>query len=255
MKHLPTAFAILGMVVTGACGGSTPTRPGGLEVSWTIGGSSACSSFSSTIATVRISLITGNGVYDTETIPCQSQQPYAFRNLEPGAYRVQIDGFPAGSEYASFMGSTPDPVSVAPNAVSKVPRIEMSEKPGAVDLTWKFYDGSLCAFAGVDSIEVHIWDSHGAKQFADSFPCDPVLAKDTAEKKDPAVELYPGTRGVVIDNLYAGSGYTLRAFGILESEFAKKYWAEHKFNVDFGRVTDVDVVLNPCKANDAICAP
>ena len=255
MKHLPTVFAptvfaLLGLVLTGACGGSSSPRPGGIEVSWAIGGSTCTES---NIATVRISLLTLNGVYDTESVPCQSKQPYSIRNVDPGNYRIQIDGFPSGSEYASFAGSTPEVIGVVPNGVTKVPRIELSEKPGAVDLTWKFFDGSLCGFAGVDTVAVYIWDIHSKKVFSGTFPCDPVMAKTAAEQQDPAVQLYPNTRGVVIDQLYAGT-YKLRAYGVSESDLDYKYWSEASVNVDFGRVTPVDVVLQSCKATDAqIC--
>ena len=251
MKHLPTAFALLGLVVTGACGGGSPTpRAGNIEVSWKIGGSS-CTEVN--VQTVRVSVLGQDAVFDTMTAPCQTGV-LRMPNIDPGVYTIQVDGFPSESAVFATYSGTIENVNVAPGAVIPA-HVSMSQKRGAIDLSWQFKDGKLCGFEGVAGIDVFVWNNLQEEVFSGKFPCDPVQAKGVSEAKEPATQLWDNAHGVVVDKLPAGS-YKVRAFGAGANKPDYLFWGESPASIDFGRLTAVNIMLDSCKTTGAvICQP
>ena len=134
-----------------------------------------------------------------------------------------------------------------------MPRVYLAEKPGGIDLTWKFHDGSLCSFAGVDTITINVWDSHANRVFNEDLACDPGKAAQEAEAAQPLRSLHDTAKGVVIDRLFAGD-YTVQAFAKdSANEAVPKHWAEEReVTTIHGRLTPVDLTLQLCNG-DAIC--
>lgn len=246
-RHFGIAFSILGLLIsTGCSSGSDGLSPASVDVSWQIGGAS-CGAVG--VSTVRISLINETGIYTTETVACQLGKSI-LSQVPPGLYDVQIDGFRAGTNSPSHRGSLLG-VDVRPGSVTVLPRVELSEVPGGLDVTWKFEDGDLCAFAGVDTVVINIWDGHNNRIYEEGFPCDPQLALVEAETRDPTRALYNDTRGIVIDGLYAGQ-YTLRAFAIKAgTDLHPKFWAENKPVVTHAALSQVNLTLSPCEVTQA----
>lgn len=245
---------VLGLtaVASVGCGNShRPDPPGTVTLSWAIGGTTCTATG---VAMVEISLLTAEAVETTTTVPCQLGT-VDVSNILPGLYTVKVDGYIAGQAVPSYTGTLPE-VEVRSGAVTIVPRIQMSESPGGLDVTWKFHDGSLCAFAGVDTINLNVWDSHSNLIKEEKLPCDPAQAVATAEAADPTRALYTTTRGIVMDGLYAGQ-YTLRAFALKQplddvSPVQYKYFAESKPTISHSQITPVDLVLQPCLGQE-IC--
>ncbi len=242
MKHLAIPLTLLLLI---GCGGEDSARPGVLDVSWTIGGSTCGASG---VSSVRVSLFDANGLYSTENSACQLGQ-VTIPDVPGGNYTVQVDGFRAASDLPTYTGFVSG-INVREGTVTIAPRVEMAEMPGGMDVTWRFQDGELCGFAGVDTVIINIWDTHSNRIYEESLPCNPELAVVEAEQNVPGRVLYDAARGIVIDNLYAGQ-YTMRAFAMKAGEdLHPKYWAEAQPIVTHSKLTDVKLTLQSCEVTN-----
>jgi hypothetical protein len=239
---------VFGYTLMSGCETAEEMQAGAIDVSWTVGGTTCTASG---VSMVQVSILSSNKVVDTTTAACQLGEA-TITNLPAGRYTVQVDGYGTDLSYPLYFGMAPN-VEVKAGQTTVIPEIEMAEKPGALDLTWSFDNGKICAFAGVDSLDIAIWDNHSNKVYAETLPCDPTVARAIAEMGQPSRSLYDRSVGVVIEGLYAG-GYTLRAFAYnsKSSLGAYDYWAEAHPIVEHAMLTPVELVLSPCADMD-IC--
>lgn len=261
MKILTIAFATLqrikprGAFLTAACfllltacGGATAEQAGQLEVKWAIGGSTCGAAQISTVW-VRI-FDASNNEYTNQTAPCQLTDGVLIRDLPAGTYKIVIQGYRANMDFPVFEGSV-EGIDVRPGTVTIAPRIELAEKPGVLDVNWKFENGDLCGTNGVDTVFVTVWDVHSNRVLDESLPCDYLPPADTTSGPGlpsavPDTSM-PPTTGYAIDWLYAGQ-YTVRAFAMRAGvDLHPQFWAESKPVVTHAQVTPVTLVLRSCE--------
>ena len=236
-------FTFLVCTLLTGCGYEpTNPMPASVDIAWSIGGST-CSARG--IATVQVTLSNSLGVQDTVTTGCQVGR-VTMKNIPAGVYDIRVDGFPAGNLYPTY-GGTQGTVSVHPGD-NIIPSVEMSEMPGALDITWRFDDGALCAFAGVETVELVLWDSHSNRTYSESLPCNPSLAQDVAEENIPTRALFSGVRGILVEGLYAGP-YTLRALAYgTDRLMGPSHWATAEPTVTHAQIGSIDLVFQTCDA-------
>jgi len=236
-----TLIPCLSFVVLTGCGyDPTDHRPASVEVTWSVGGST-CSERG--IATVQVTLSTPKGVEDTITTACQMGRVNV-DSVPAGTYDIRVDGYPSGSTYPTYGGNL-DGVPLHPGD-NQTSSIEMAEKPGALDITWRFDDGSLCAFAGVETIELVLWDSHSNRAYAETLPCNPSLAQQVAEANEPTRVLFGGVRGILVEGLYAGP-YVLRALAYgPEPLMGATHWALAEPAVTHAQIGEIELTFQPC---------
>lgn len=227
------------------CGEDKRLANGAIELSWAIGGST-CGAAG--LSLVEVSVYDSERIYSSTTVACQLGE-IQVPNIPSGSYSVRIDGIQQSTDMPVYEGSSLN-VMVHPNQVTVVPRIYLAEKPGAIDLTWRFETGALCSFSGVETVDVSVWDIHSNQIWRESLPCDPAIALVAAEKNDPTRALYTDAKGIVIGSLYAGS-YTVQALGLMAESGLPTWWAQElQVVVQHGKLTAVDLVLTPCTENE-----
>lgn len=248
MKNVCLIIGISLLLVFAGCGDGESEKDGAIGVSWAIGGTT-CGAAS--VSIVEISVYDDSRVYNTATVACQLGQ-YEIGHIPVGTYNVRIDGIQSTSAVPIYEG-TIDSVRVVADDTTQVPRIYLAEKPGGIDLTWKFDDGSLCSFAGVDVVTVNVWDTHANRVFNQDLACDPGKANEEAEAAKPIRSLYDTAKGIVIDGLFAGD-YTVQAFAkdSTAGGVPKHFAEERDVTTIHGRLTPVDLTLTLCDGN-AIC--
>ncbi len=243
-SSLVGAVAIAGLVI--GCGdGKEAERPGSVTVSWGIGGST-CQKVG--VDLVRVSLISGDKVEPATPVPCQ-QGTMRITSVAPGNYLVQVDGYTKSSDTASYYGKLAG-VGIQAGQETKLPRIDMEQKPGAFDITWKFATGDLCSFAGVDTVAIRVWDDRSRKVYNEYLACDPFLAVSQQEAKNPTTQLWDTARGVVVPDLLSGV-YNVEIFALMAGTGSNmaRYWAKAEAGILNGRLTAVPLTLAAC--NDA----
>jgi hypothetical protein len=225
------------------CGSEVTDEPGNLDVRWVIGGSTCAGS---DVTTVHVTVYDADGFVDGMTVPCQMGQA-TLESLEPAVYNIQVDGFPAQTANPTYWGVV-EGVSIRSGMTTESPVVELAEKPGAIDLSWRFGNGKVCAFAGVDTLEVAIWDDHSNKIYQEILPCAPKLLVEDVEQTPPTEVLYESATGIVIDGLYSGE-YQLQALAYEDGPDATPvYWATVHPQVDHAQLTMVELVLEPCNS-------
>jgi|GEM_PF-3848514 hypothetical protein len=239
---LKSLFIGLSVLLMTGCGYiPTDNDVTSVDVSWSIGGST-CTARG--IATVQVTLYTPSRIEDTVTTACQLGH-VELSNVSAGIYNIRVDGYPAQSDYPTYGGEITG-VAVRSGTPNVAPSVEMAEKPGALDLTWRFGDGALCAFAGVDTVEVSLWDEHSNRSFFETLSCNPSLARDEAESLDPTRSLIEGVNGILIEDLYAGH-YTMQAMAYpADRTLGATHWANAEPKVVHAQVTPVELVFQPC---------
>ena len=181
---------------------------------------------------------------DGMTVPCQMGKA-TLEGLEPTLYNIQVDGFPAQTANPTYWGVV-EGVSIRSGMTTESPVVEMAEKPGAIDLSWRFGNGKVCAFVGVDTIEIAIWDAHSNKIYQEVLPCAPELFVAEGEQTPPTEILYEGAKGIVIDGLYSGE-YMLQALAYDgDPDSTPVYWSTVHPQVGHAQLTVVELVLEPC---------
>jgi len=234
------AVAGLVLALTG-CNSDQIDNPGSMEVHWVIGGSTCAGS---EVSTVQVTLYGDNGIQDIVTSPCQMGGT-TVHQLPPGRYNVQVDGFPAQQTLPTYWGTVED-VNIRSGYVNTAPIVEMAEKPGALDVTWRFSDGKVCAFAGVDTIELTLWDSHSNKVYGKELPCAPTMSPQEKEQTQPSAVLYESAQGIIVDGLYSGD-YLLKAFALKNGEKAVPlYWTVREPFIEHATLTALELVFEPC---------
>ncbi|HIA01477.1 MAG TPA: hypothetical protein EYN66_06135 [Myxococcales bacterium] len=247
MKSTFSVMTLVCFLFTSGCGEDKSLANGAIELSWAIGGST-CGAAG--ISLVEVTVYNAERIHSSMTVACQLGE-IQVPNVPSGSYSVRIDGIQQSTEMPVYEGSALN-VKVQPNQVTVVPRIYLAEKPGAIDLTWRFETGALCSFSGVDTIDVSVWDIHSNRVWQESLPCDPAIALVQAERNEPIRALYTDAKGIVIGSLFAGS-YTVQAHGLLAVNGLPTWWAQElQVVVQHGKLTPVDLVLSPC-TEDAVC--
>jgi len=237
-------FIILSLLLLAGCGYiPTDNDSTTVDIRWSIGGST-CTARG--ITTVQVTLYTPNHIEDSVTTACQLGH-IELNDVRPGTYDIRVDGYPAQSDYPTYGGQVTG-VLIQSGSPNVAPSVEMAEKPGALDLTWRFEDGSLCAFAGVDTVELMLWDEHSNRRFLETLSCNPTLARDEAEQLDPTRSLIEAVNGILIEDLYAGT-YTLQAMAYpADPTLGATHWAIAEPNVVHAQITPVELVFAPCTA-------
>jgi hypothetical protein len=243
MKHILIAACLTGLLATG-CGESSTDPPGNMQVSWSMGIES-CQGLG--MAVVDVSLIGADGfVYDTQRVAC-TLKTYLFRNIPAGAYSVQVDGYRANAPTPEYEGFT-ELINVAPQetALANVP---LDRRPGSINVSWGFADGSLCGFAGVDSVRLTIGQLNSPTATVMTYPCDPLAAQAQAEAESPKAQ----TRDLngyclSIGGLSAG-GYRVIAQGLRTVAIGQQqvlYATQTELVVLYGQEIGVRLIMDKC---------
>jgi hypothetical protein len=250
---MKSAFSVMTLVCflfASGCGEDKILANGAIELSWAIGGST-CGAAGISLVEVTVynaEHYNAEQIYSSTTVACELGK-IQIPNIPAGAYSVRIDGIHQSTDKPIYEGSALN-VEVQPNQVTVVPRINLTEKPGAIDLTWRFETGTLCSFTGVDTVDVSVWDIHSVQVWREILPCDPAIALVAAEKNEPIRALYTDAKGILIEALYAGS-YTVEAQGLMAESGLPTWWAQElQVVVQHGKLTPVDLVLSPCTEDD-----
>jgi hypothetical protein len=243
MKHILIAACLTGLLATG-CGGSSTDPPGNMQVSWSMGIES-CQGLG--MAVVDVSLISADGVvYDTQRVAC-TLKTYLFRNIPPGAYSVQVDGYRANAPTPEYEGFT-ELISVGSleTALANVP---LDRRPGSINVSWGFSDGSLCGFAGVDSVRLTIGQIKSPSARVMDYPCDPLAAQAQAEAEFPQAQTRDlGEYFLNIGDLSAG-GYRVIAQGLRTVAVGQQqvlYATQTELIVLYGQEVGARLVMDKC---------
>ena len=246
MKHIKAASLVPLLIMAIGCGGgSSGDGSTTLEVPWSIGGGT-CNQ--SGVKAMVVTLIQEDEVVLSLDAIC-TDGSVVFEDLAPGRYDIKVEGFRDGGKTAVFLGSRAD-VDVPDGEATVAGKIELSEATGALDLLWQFSDGKICAFAGVNWIDVTVWDEHSVRITDDGIACNPTLNNEPNSAK-PYLD---DAAGFVIDDLFAGQ-YRVFLLGYNKKDDGMPvYWAEASPKVSHSSLTGVSLVLRECTtAEDDPC--
>ena len=245
LRDLPLlAVAALG------CGGSAPLTPTGqLSVSWKIGGSTCTKSG---LASVEITLSDRSGPVDTQAVSCDLGT-YVFQTIPEGIYRVDVEGYPAAAETATYDGAVPELV-VRSGGVTATEKISLSQKPGSLDVRWRFEDGDLCFSHQIEVVELVIWDEGGTQVLLQELPCDlsqlpagPAQSQATGIP-DPTAEATINPKGYLVSGLRAGT-YVIDVRGKTSTDAPATYWDEMNAVVAQARSSELQLFLDSCQTS------
>ena len=250
------AFALAAFAI--GCGSSSPATPTAeLSVSWQIGGST-CNK--SGLATVEITVSDRSGPIDSQMASCQTGS-YVFRALPEGLYRIDVEGFPADADRATYDGDIPE-LAVRAGGINAAPKISLAQKPGALDVRWRFDDGDLCHSHGINWVELSVWDAFNNIVVSELLPCDlskleaePVAA-DPSAIPDPTAETFGAIKGYLVEGLGAGT-YTVDVHGKADPNAATSFWDQSTAKVYQARSQEIPLFLKSCQEvpNANLCTP
>ncbi len=188
--------------------------------------------------------------YDSASAACSAEEPIIFASVPPGAYELYVEGFDVTGE-GTYL-SEPTQVDLGAGATLELPSLPLTQKRGAIDISWVFSNGELCSANQVQSVQVSVLDETSTQLYEEElflpYPCDP-YELDPADRTiganpEPTREL----AGILVGDLIAGTHYVYIyglndmgekvAKGMLESE------------VELAEVFDGKVTFVPCEAED-----
>lgn len=245
------ALSILSAGGIAACGGGGSSL-GRIVVDWTI--STSCSLAG--VLEVEARLISpadgaSGQVYDLDRRACDSSEPVIFENVEPGQYRLEVEGFDASLK-GTYLG-TIESITLGKGRTLEPPVVKLTQKKTAMDVQWVFSNGKLCSHNGITQVQLAIFDAETSAQYFESelmtpFACDPfsvpVALRTIGETPDATY--VPG--GVLLGSLNP-SQYLTYAFGLdINGDKIMKGMASAK--TELGQVTETTIVLVPCQSGD-----
>lgn len=251
MRRTAMLSTLLLLAVTACSSGSRPA--GSLAVSWRVGGAT-CERAG--IEWLDVELVTGAErgapeVWDVERVRCSSGTTL-FADVRPGAYDVQILGYPiaktADGEQPTRADATYEGTALGVEVRSGTEArlasaIVLAARKGAIYLNWKFKNGMMCAYNGVTAVEITIYDQFSNAGEPLRFACD--LSDYVATL--PEEEVARGVRGVYVDKLDA-EPLTVEAIGY-DADGNVTHRGIADLQVDHGEVRDLIVELQPCGAS------
>lgn len=255
MKYVSTLISTITVsLLFLGCGSTTEpvAPPGSLEVTWQLGGSTCTKS---DVQTVRIMLFdaqTSSIIYDQAQVACQLGS-HTFRNLPAAQYHVVVEGYRPETQVAWYKGESELPVDVLAGTVSLTETINLSQNPGWLELSWVFEPNSLCGAAGVNTVDISIWNGFSELVYSGAFPCDPIYAREKAIAEAGPVDtnVFSGT-GVPVVGIHAGT-YTVDAFAyyidpVTNQSSARRWWAQEEGAiVEVGTGTPIQLRLQSCE--------
>ncbi|NUN16672.1 MAG: hypothetical protein HUU55_23855 [Myxococcales bacterium] len=237
--------------ITG-CGGGSGTSLGQIVVDWTI--STSCSVAGVIEVETRLVTLSDGAtgqVYDLDRRACSSADPVIFVNVEPGTYRVEVEGFDSASK-GTYFGAI-ETVNLGKGRTLETPVVKLTQKKTAIDVQWVFSNGKLCSHNGVSEVQLAVFDAETSAQYFESelampFACDPfsmpVALRTVGESPD--LTYVPG--GVLLGGLNPAQ-YLVYAFG-LDPNGDKIVKGMVSSKTVLGQVTESTIVLVPCQSGD-----
>ncbi|MCA9565339.1 MAG: hypothetical protein KC561_17695, partial [Myxococcales bacterium] len=219
-----------------------------VDVRWGIGGTT-CSRMG--LTRVYVSLVTnGRSVANAEA-DC-SAETVAVEGVAKGRYTVQVFAFRANEDTPAFVGQEAG-VEVPKGGRVSTSVIFLEEAPGAVDVTWRFESGNICAFEGVGWIEVSAFDDRNRVVADFGIACDPGVDPSTG-LGGPGSEYLEDAQGVVIDYLFEGTHEILLRGYERATDDEPGWGGSGQVEVRSFELTPVDIVLQPCEdAPESVC--
>lgn len=187
-------MAIAALLVTGCADDGSD---GAVTVTWTLGGTT-CNQEG--VSKIVVALYASGALIQDGEASCTDEE-LTLRGVEAGTYTVQVTGFRTGSTTPGLVGQARG-ITVPKGGAITVPSIELSEAPGAIDLSWRFESGRLCRFSGVEWISIGIWDSRNRRVVNRGLPCDPVDGNEDLIANDGA-DYLAEAEAIIIDQLFA----------------------------------------------------
>jgi hypothetical protein len=238
-----------------ALGCSSDGQPGGsLLVNWRVGGAT-CTNAGLEWVDVELLLPARPAhveelreVWDVTRVRCDAGQT-TFTEVVPGSYDVRVLGYPRtktadGTQLtradATYEGEALNVGVRSATEARLSSAIVLAARKGAIYLNWKFSNGMMCAYNGVVSVEITIYDQFSNADPPLRFACD--LSDYLATL--PAEEQVGGVRGVYIDKLDA-EPLSVEAIGY-DREGNVRFRGTAPLQVSHGEVRDLVVTLAPC---------
>ena len=213
MKQLTIACSIFGLFAAAGCSGSASETTATVQVTWTLG-IQTCAQHG--VTQIDAKLIPSAGPAQSKRVDCVVGKA-TFVGVTRGIYSLELYGYVGNDQNPTFWGKSDTVLDIRNGGVAVIPEIKLSKIPAALDVVWKFSDGSLCSFAGVDTVSIEIEDAsansltdQAAYAYLRELPCDPSLAKGASEDKVPGSKAFAAARGIVVQGLLGGD-YTIRA--------------------------------------------
>ena len=148
-------IALLGLSLVGCA--QEENQPGTIIVEWDI--VIGCSVANvETVEAKLIDLSSNLAVmsYDSASAACSADEPIIFASVPPGAYQLYVEGFDLDGE-GTYL-SEPTRVDLGAGATLELPPMPLTQKRGAVDISWVFSNGELCSANQVQSVQISLLD-------------------------------------------------------------------------------------------------
>lgn len=212
---------------------------GAIDVSWTIGGST-CNQ--SGVTRMVISLYVGGDVIQSAEAGCVGGTTRV-EGVPAGTYAVEVAAYRADSADPAYVGRVTG-VSVPKGGAVAAPLVELEEAPGAIDLSWRFDDGQLCRFLGIESVTVGVFDEFGRRAMDRDLACDPLPEAVAAE--DGADSYLAGANGVLFEPLLPGKYKVTVLARRRDDDVRPAYFGSVEAIVKVYALAPAEVVLSPC---------
>jgi hypothetical protein len=145
---------------------------GNLLIRWKIGGMSC---LKANVANVKILLLQDETLINESTESCVAQE-HLFTDIPAGSYRLDLQGLTLDNKFV-YEGSDDSVTVSSGKTIIMNNAVVLTERKASLTLKWKFENGQLCAYNGVELMEVSVWDEHSNKIFFEYINCNPQIKK------------------------------------------------------------------------------
>lgn len=225
----PKSALVLSLLWTGAaCSGPlVPSEDaqsglaGSVDVRWALGGRS-CNEAG--VATVQASLESPEGeAFGVAQAACQ-MGTVTMPSISPGLYRLVLRG--ASRDGMVTHQAALDGTTVKSGETYAPRKLNLRSLGASLDIRWRFHNGELCSFNGVDEIELAVFDDRGHELHLMTYACD-----ESAE--------------ILIEDVPAGI-VTVIGTGVDAATGEPGFRAQQRVETSFGAELDVALVLEDC---------
>ncbi len=134
------------------CGDVEPFDDGDIELRWDVA-PMGCQE--AEVERVSVVLEAGDREIDDE-FRCDRTSAM-IRGVRPGTYSARLQGLDP-EETPAFQGGI-DEIAVRPATTVRPERVDLVALPASIEVSWRFDDGRTCSDAGVDEIELAVFDA------------------------------------------------------------------------------------------------
>lgn len=247
MRHLLPAAALALLALASAACGDDAVKPGSLNVKWTHPSTATCDSRH--IARLEARALKGTEVIATGSSSCPAADrngSIPLTNLDPGTYKIEVEGFDAGDK-GTYLGVI-EKQKVSEGKSTDTPDVLLSQKPVFVHISWTLPGGQLCAASGIEEVEVEIiYDAGTEASVAGSqkVACD-------ASLKDPR-DATKTIAGVVFADLDPNDDVAITVTGYDSADKPVAQVQETDLDFSAGDTVEKSMALVACPGTPAVC--